>query len=286
MKKSNFLMKLKAYIECIKIESTLVIASSIFVGMSLAHCLNIPLKIFLFLYLIMGIGCSGGAQVLNMYFDIKVDIIEHPKRPLPKGILKPKNVLAFSILLYVFPLLSIFVEFKLFLISLFGIFLGVIYSVPKFRLREHGFLQYLILSIGYVFIPIISGWIVIKDINFFILMIASYFTLIAFFVSPIKDCCDIKGDSLYQRKTLPIRIGTKNTLLYSSISVFVISLIFLLFLVKLYDKNILGYFFVIFVLSIPLVLFILNNPKRKSNFLLAEIFSFIVEILFVLRWFL
>ena len=284
MKKSNFLMKLKAYIECMKIQSSLVIASGIFMGMALAHGLNLSLNTFLFLYLIIGIGCSGGAQVLNRYFDIKVDIIEHPTRALPKGILKPKNVLRFSIILYILPLLSIFFGFKLFLISLFGMFLGIIYSMPLFKLRRHRYLQYLSVSLGYVFVPIISGWIVFRSVDLFIIMIVSYFSLIAFFVAPLKDCCDIKGDSIHQRKTLPTKIGIKNTLLYSVISSFVLSLMFLLFLVKMYDKNLLGYFFVVLILSIPLILIILRNPKQKSNFLLVEIFSFIVEVLFVLRW--
>ena len=42
---------------------------------------------------------TAAGNSMNDYFDREVDKVAHPERPLPRGLLKPKTVLAFSIVL-------------------------------------------------------------------------------------------------------------------------------------------------------------------------------------------
>jgi geranylgeranylglycerol-phosphate geranylgeranyltransferase len=58
--------------------------------------LHLPSLIMIF---VGGWSLSASAMVLNDYFDIEVDKINDPKRPIPSGEIKPKQALTFGIIL-------------------------------------------------------------------------------------------------------------------------------------------------------------------------------------------
>ena len=98
-------------------------------------------------------------------------------------------------------------------------------------------------------------------------------------ISPLKDIPDMKGDKKSGKETLPIKIGAKNTILFSSIfSIFV--LLFFLFIYDFYlIKEFLYYLLTMVILLLPLSFYVLKNPKRKINFTLLEIYGFLSEII-------
>ena len=165
--------------------------------------------------------------------------------------------------------------------SLIGLIFGILYSENKFKLGRKWYTSYFLLSFGYILIPILAGWLIIKDLNFFILKIAFFFTLIALPITSLRDISDMKGDRKYGKASLPVKIGIKNTILFSPMFSFIIFLIFLVGFKFYLLRNFFKYLATIIILFIPLSFYILKNPKRKINFTILEVFGFLCEILFV-----
>ncbi len=275
-------MILKDYLQCLKLENTLIIASGILLGMVLAkNSLLIPLDKFIFLYLMLGVGSSGGAQAFNRIFDIEIDKIEHPQRPLVKGKLKKKQVLFLSLFLLALPFSLYFLNFKIFLFSLLGIILGVTYSLPFLEFGKKWQTSYLWVALGYIFIPIVAGWLIFKDLNFFILKIAGFFTLISLFLAPIRDCSETRGDKIGGKESLPIKIGEKETVVLSlvlSFSFFLVSLGLFLF------NSFLNYGLIVLSFSFFLILYMYKNPKDKINSTILKGLGVFSQTLLIIYW--
>ena len=72
---------------------------------------------------------SSSANAWNDYLDIEIDRINQPKRPLPAGLLKPKDAVIFSIVLSILALILVsFINTTAFIIALLSIILLYIYS--------------------------------------------------------------------------------------------------------------------------------------------------------------
>ena len=268
-------------IHSMKLKSTLVIASAIFLGLSLAvESLSIPLDKLLILYLALGVGCSGTAQALNTVSDSKIDEIEHQERPLPRGLVTSKEVLEHTSLLPLAVLPSLLLSTKIFVLAVTGLVFGILYSLPPLYLGRRWQTSYLLLALGYVAIPMLCGWLAVRELNPFILETTAYFTLTALVLSPLRDCCDIKGDSLYGKESLPVKLGVDGTLRLTLVSAVLLSLLFLY-----HRPGIASYLLPLMLLSTPIVYYIAKNPAEKRSFTLLEGFSSLVMISFIVWWF-
>lgn len=91
---------------------------------------------------------SSSANAWNDYLDIEIDRINQPKRPLPAGILNPKDAVIFSITLTILALiLAAFINQTAFLIAISSIALLYIYS---WRLKST-------VLVGNIIVAIVSG---------------------------------------------------------------------------------------------------------------------------------
>lgn len=276
-------MPLRSYLRCMKLESTLIIASGIFLGMALSGgSLQIPIGVFLALFFMGGV-LSGGVQALNMYFDREIDELVRPERPLPKGELDGGQVLRFSILL-----ISISVSASIFWVALggkisvllcvlAGAALGISYSVPPLSLGRKWYSAYPSASFAYVFIPIIAGGSVF-GLDQFTMTAALFFTALSIFISPLKDCSEVKGDELCGKKTLPTEFGIENTLRITLIGSASVVVTFLS-LGLLDFKKFFGYVSLI-GFTFVLALLVTMRIGRERVFEVARVFGFASQLIF------
>ncbi|MFO7872276.1 MAG: UbiA family prenyltransferase [Candidatus Undinarchaeales archaeon] len=155
--------------------------------------------------LIAAVAISSAGNSINDYYDIDIDKVNKPEKPLPSGKLKKNEMLYFSIILFA---LGIGVSF---LLPYLCIFLAVINSVLLWlyasELKRSGFLGNIIISylVASVFI---FGAAAIGN-----LLIGVFLAVVAFFTNAsrelLKDLEDIKGDKEFGAETFPMIIGSK-----------------------------------------------------------------------------
>ena len=86
----------------------------------------------------------AGGNAINDYFDWKVDLVAHPKRPIPSGRLSLSETSIFALMSFLLGLgLAFFVNWICFLIALISV--AVLISYEK-GLKERGFIGNLAIS--------------------------------------------------------------------------------------------------------------------------------------------
>ena len=156
---------------------------------------------------------NGAANVANQCFDVGIDRINKPGRPLPSGRVGLRAGAAFSALLYAGSLsLSFCVNRDVFLIFLFTASLTFLYSAPPFRFKRHVFTANLTLAVTRGCLLIVAGWAcagpVWSPTPWFIGLLFGLYILGA---ASTKDFADIQGDRAFGIRTLPILIGVRRS---------------------------------------------------------------------------
>ena len=175
----------------------------------------------------------NGSSALNDLFDIKVDSINMPFRPLERGSIKVKDVVLFSSACYLLGnALALYVSLNffisIFLMSLFSI----IYSVPPIALKDRVLLGNLGLGFVSMFMTIYAGYVLSTNsliMTSQIFLQAMALMLLFSFFSVLKDFKDMGGDKIYRKKTIVTKYGAKNaskiniagTVLFFSITIMV-----------------------------------------------------------------
>jgi len=155
---------------------------------------------------------NGASNIVNQYFDISIDRINKPNRPLPSGRISLKESRLFSILLYSFSFfLAYLVPNKQFItIILITVLITYAYSAPPFRTKRWAIAANLTIAIPRGCLLIVAGWTAVRSFfNFEPWFIGSIFTLYLLGAASTKDFSDIKGDKMYGCNTLPIILGAK-----------------------------------------------------------------------------
>lgn len=231
--------------------------------------------VFLVVFLV-----SGAGNAINDYFDIKIDSINRPERPIPSGRVQLKEALYFSYLLFALgTLLAFSINQVCGLIALFNSLLLIFYAKT---LKGTPLLGNL--SIGYLtgstflFGASVFGLEGLKTL--FVLFVLSALAITAREI--VKDIEDMEGDKIEGADTLPLRIGARKAsylaVLIGFLAVFLSPLPFLmsvlglryLYLVLLAD---LGFLAAIYQILIR------NNPAKSSKmFKIAMFFALLAFI--------
>jgi geranylgeranylglycerol-phosphate geranylgeranyltransferase len=158
--------------------------------------------VFLVVFLI-----SGAGNAINDYFDISIDSINRPERPIPSGRVKLKEAFYFSYLLFTLgTLLALSINLVCGGIAFFNSLLLIFYAK---KLKSTPLLGNL--SIGYLtgstflFGASVFGFRGLRVL--FILFLLAALSITAREI--VKDIEDIEGDRINGADTLPIRIGVK-----------------------------------------------------------------------------
>ncbi len=253
---SEILIKLRAYGESIRPFTSILGMAGAYIGgiVAKASFLSTSLLLAIIVVFLM----SAGSMPLNDYFDRDIDIISHPKRPIPSKRLTPKETLYFALMLLgMAATVSLFINWFSFIIILASI--GFLYSYEAL-FKNRGF-------VGNIFVAFLSS----MSFTFGGIAVGNPFaslplSLITFFLFTgrelLKDVEDVKGD-LQTRKTLPMKIGEQKAVLIASI--FLLGAITLSPLPYLLHQLSIWYLIIIILVDVLAFYVIYQNLKDIRN---------------------
>lgn len=205
---------------------------------------------------------SAGGHVINDYFDVKVDKINNPRKPLPAGKIKLKHALTFSIILFLISMIiSSLINIKTLLLSSIMCILMVIYGKYSKMIKIAGnAIVSLIVSLILVYAIFITdkafpiAWIILPV--FFINMSREI----------AKDIEDVKGDESISRSSLPLKLGIKK----SSIISFLFLVLTFVFACIPFFFGVFNYWYLLILLIDIIFLFytsknFLIKPKKNAK---------------------
>ncbi len=216
----------------------------------------------LFLLCLSTVLIAAAGYIINDYYDIKIDYINKPDKVVIGKIIKRRVAMVIHLTLSSIGfLLGVAVSMWVGLVNLVAIFLLWLYSNQLKRLPLVGNLVVAILTAASVLIVALRY----QQNNLYVYMYAIFAFTITLLREIIKDMEDLKGDSDFGCKTLPIIWGIRRTkyLLYLIVAVFIVSIIY--FLQKLAIEYL---YFYMAVFLIPMIFFIyrLIGADSKRNF--------------------
>ncbi|MAG21737.1 MAG: hypothetical protein CL943_00330 [Candidatus Diapherotrites archaeon] len=153
------------------------------------------------------------SNVFNQIYDLEIDRINKPARPISSGRIGVNAARNFGIALFIFGVvLAWFVNLQFFILGWITLLFILSYSVPPLRLKRFGLIANITIAIPRGLFIILAGWAVVKPIvpispePWFIGTVLFLYVLGA---ATTKDFADIKGDARYGIRTLPIMFGVK-----------------------------------------------------------------------------
>jgi len=162
----------------------------------------------LFLFVIVALITAAG-NVINDFFDAKIDAINRPDRPIPSGVVSRTAARGFAITLFLAGILVSFFTNSLCIgITILNSLILITYAAKLKSTPLFGNIAVAYLSASiFLFGGALNGWdgliriIPIAAITFFAMLSREL----------LKDAEDVEGDRAGGADTVPIRIGIKKT---------------------------------------------------------------------------
>ncbi len=194
--------------------------------------------------MIWGVGAlvlvNAASNALNAVYDIDIDRINKPERPLPRGAINPQEATTIAYLLYFLTFFrSSFIN-PAFTVFVFAIMmLTIAYSAPPLRTKKHFLVNNATIALARGLFGVLASWSIfgnpLDPVPWSVGLILFVFL---FGAATTKDFTDIPGDKEYGMRTLPIVVGVERAAVISA-SFFVIPLVIVPVLVQfrvLYDS--------------------------------------------------
>jgi 4-hydroxybenzoate polyprenyltransferase len=158
---------------------------------------------------------NAGNNALNQIYDLDIDRVNKPKRPLPSGRLTIPQVWWFTNITYVLALVLAWLvapagRHECFWLVAVAVVCTYLYSVPPFRTKRLGIWANVTIAIPRGVLLKVAGWSSVKTIvgvePWYIGCIFGLFLLGA---TTTKDFADMEGDRRGGCRTLPIQYGVR-----------------------------------------------------------------------------
>jgi geranylgeranylglycerol-phosphate geranylgeranyltransferase len=200
-----------------------------------------------------------GANVINDYYDIEIDKINKPNRPLAAGTITKENAFIFFVSVYILAwILAISMNVWMFLIAFITSIILFFYS---YRLKRTILWGNLTVSIATAIAFVYGGVAVGHYSETF--YPASFALLFHFGREILKDIQDIDGDNQAGAITFPIKYGIPKSL--KLIVVDFILLVFLTAIPYILDVYSIRYFLIICLGIYPVLLYVLYQICKDSS---------------------
>ena len=208
---------------------------------------------------------TAGANIINDIYDIEIDRINKPERPLPSGQITLKEAWMFFLFSYISGIgISVFCGWCMFIIAFT---IGLLLMYYSFHLKRTVLWGNITVSLASA-MAFIFGAMSVGNWQVGLIP-ASFAFLFHLGREILKDMQDLKGDLKNQSITFPARFGLKTSvLLINTIFIFLILLTILPYILKLYDAIylwivVLGVHTVI--LFVNVVLWFNKDPKMLGK---------------------
>jgi geranylgeranylglycerol-phosphate geranylgeranyltransferase len=210
---------------------------------------------------ICGFFISGSAIVLNDYFDLEVDKVNAPSRPLPAGTVLPSEAILLTVIATIIGLSASFtLGMPAFLVCVIFWLIGFLYN---WKFKEAGLLGNLMVSSSVAITFILGGIAVGEPWN----KIVWVFGLMAFFIDfgeeIAGDAMDMEGDKKRDSKSIAIVKGRSFALAVSSLLFGLVILIG--FVPVIFGWLGASYLLMIFITDITIIVFTIRLLKSKTS---------------------
>ena len=234
--------------------------------------------------LIVTILIAASGYIVNDIYDYNLDQINKPEKVVLGKFLKSRDAIIIYMMFNCLAIvLSIFLCMKIEQEIYILVFLLIIYCLWLYskKLKKHktigNILIAFFISLSILNVPLFSYKNILSDDRFFVFLIISIFSVLAFLINLkreiIKDIEDIEGDKIHKVKSLPIIFGTKK----SKLVTIIIGIILMLAISSLIT-------FQILMLRSDLLLDVggnqFSNPQIWGANYISIIYMFIILIMF------
>ena len=161
---------------------------------------------------------NSASNAINQIYDLEMDRVNKPRRPLPSGALSLREAWAFTLAGYALAWVLAWLAVppglearrECFWIVVFTSVLVWAYSAPPFRTKAHGIWANVTIAIPRGVLLKVAGWSTVKTVlDVEPWFIGAIFGLFVLGASTTKDFADIEGDRAGGCNTLPILYGVK-----------------------------------------------------------------------------
>ena len=159
---------------------------------------------------ITGFSISSYSMIINDIYDIEIDKVNQPERPLAKQIISINSALSLSLILLLIGLTSSLI------ISYYNIIITAIFSFLSWFYNIWGKKQGIIgnsIVASTMSIPFIFGGIMTGNVSLLVWSISLIAFLSGMGREIIKTIADIKGDKIKGIKSVSIQFGPRNAML-------------------------------------------------------------------------
>jgi len=176
---------------------------------------HVDLIVFPLAGALMAAVLNAASNALNQIYDLEIDRINKPKRPLTSGRLSMRDAWIFTLATYAVALaLAWFVapggRHECFWLVLVATAITILYSVPPARTKRLGIWANLTIAIPRGVLLKVAGWSSVKTIvGLEPWYIGAIFGLFLLGASTTKDFADMEGDARGGCRTLPIIYGVR-----------------------------------------------------------------------------
>ena|GEM_PF-3872458 len=174
-----------------------------------------PLALMVAASLIVGPLVPGGAYIVNAYFDREGDKRSVRTKHLSivqDKLLKRGSLVLATLFFFAALVLSFLIGGVFFYLTVFGIVLGIMYSLPPVRLKSIPILDTVTNGIAYGILPTLAGWVVLGgSINQYIIIIAFPIALCTMAGHTALAIPDSKVDEYFNQNTTAVVLGKEKT---------------------------------------------------------------------------
>ena len=251
--------KIKGLIELLRPELPFAAGICVIIG-EIITLGKLPSISELFLGFMWGFFLSGSAMIFNDFFDIEVDKVNAPTRPLPSGLISTSTAIVFTIIITFLGLVaSFFINRIAILLYIIFWIIGFLYN---WKLKEKGFLGNLFVSSSVAITIILGGIVVGNPWNKAVVIFSMMLFIFDLGEEIAADAMDIEGDKERNIKSIAIIMGREKAL-YISFILFIIyvGLSFLPVILGLFGIN---YMIVISLTNILILFWGIKLMKSKT----------------------
>ena len=255
---------MNAYLEIIRPGNAVMAAIAVVLMMFVGHYYELPIIICAIIVFV----CTGAGNTINDVFDVKIDEINKPNRPIPSGRISLENARNYAFVLFGIGIVLSFLDSYLvnsIWPSVIVLPAAVIMYLYARNLKALPLIGNLTVATLTGFCCVIGGVVIACATNSLkILFISIYLGLFAMFMTLareiVKDMEDIEGDKQEGARTFPILYGKKIPSIISIILIVVTTLMCpILYIFKIFNV---GY---MLIMIVPIIIFLYSAYSLKLN---------------------
>jgi geranylgeranylglycerol-phosphate geranylgeranyltransferase len=167
---------------------------------------------------VTGFMLTAASMAINDYYDRETDVINEPNRPIPSGLVKPKEALAFSLVSTIIGFAASYLTNTAYPLCLVTAIIAWIVSVAYTTVGKRSGLPGNLLVSACVAVPFLYGSITItNEVRLNVLIFASMAFLSMSGREVTKGIVDVQGDRRRNVKTVAVRYGEKTASVFATL---------------------------------------------------------------------